>query len=349
MTKGDPVAAITTRLGDGSKLEMTPAEIRADVEDGVAAAEKRARVAPLAADEIDHLVDIFSSSARFSAVDVGDEVILSSDGTCSLDTGLLGEQLLVYQNSLGADILELATWDYSYKAIKTIVTSEAQTMKAAQLATVAPLQYGAMPDLGRYSQPDGPVANWSELMPQGRIDDARAAQEQAVDLAVDDMVFCADHLWAAGADGMNYDTAGASGDADLLATLRTVETLHEKYPDIGLEVGMASEMVLGMHGELEYKGHRLAGMWPREQQRVVTEAGATIFGPTVTTNTTRSVAWNVARACALIKPCMDEATIPVHPNVGMGVCGVPMSAFPPHDAVSRVSRAMVDILKIDGL
>ena len=125
--------------------------------------------------------------------------------------------------------------------------------------------------------------------------------------------------------------------------------LRERYPDIGLEVGMASEMVLGMHGELEYDGKRLAGMWPRAQQQVVEAAGATIFGPTVTTNTTRSVAWNVARACTLIKPCMDDARIPVHPNVGMGVCGVPMSGFPPHDAVSRVSKALVEILKIDGL
>jgi len=340
---------ITTRLGDGSPIEMTPSEIRADVEDGSTAAARRAKVPPLTDDELDHLCEIFSSNARFSAVDVGDEVILSSDGTCSIDAGLPGDQVRVYQNSLGADILELATVDYSYKAVKTIVSSEAQAMKVAQLATVAPLAYGAMPDLGRYSRPDGPIENWSELMPRGRIGEARAAQEEAAELAVEDMVFCADHFWEAGADGMNYDTAGASGDADLLATLRTVETLREKYPDIGLEVGMASEMVLGMHGELEYKARRLAGMWPREQMQVVQEAGATIFGPAVNTNTTKSVAWNTARSCTLIKPCMADAEIPVHPNVGMGVCGVPMSAFPPHDAVSRAARAMVDILKIDGL
>ena len=39
----------------------------------------------------------------------------------------------------------------------------------------------------------------------------------------------------------------------------------------------------------------------------------------------------------------------IHPNVGMGVGGVPMSPYPPADAVSRVSRALVDILKVDGL
>jgi dimethylamine--corrinoid protein Co-methyltransferase len=46
---------------------------------------------------------------------------------------------------------------------------------------------------------------------------------------------------------------------------------------------------------------------------------------------------------------MDVAEIPVHPNVGMGVGGVPMSPYPPADAVSRVSRALVDILGCDGL
>jgi dimethylamine--corrinoid protein Co-methyltransferase len=340
---------IATRLGDGSRVELTPAEIRADIEDGVAAAVKRAKVPPLAAGEVDHLVDIFTSTVRFTSVDVGDEVILSSDGTCSLSAGLPGEQVLIYQNSLGADILELATADYSYKAVKTVVTSESHEMKTAQLTTVAPLQYGAMPDLGRYSQPDGPLPNWSQLLPMGRIDEARAAQEEAIELAVDDMVYCGDHLWSAGADGLDFDTAGASGDADLLATLRAVATLRDRYPDIGLQVGMASEMVLGMHGELEYGGRRLAGMWPQAQMEVVQEAGATIFGPAVNVNTTKSVAWNTARACTLIKPCMDGARIPVHPNVGMGVCGVPMNGSPPHDAVSRAATAMVGILKIDGL
>jgi dimethylamine--corrinoid protein Co-methyltransferase len=297
---------IVTRMGDGSRVEMTPSEIRADVEDGVAAAAKRAKVLPLTAEEIDHLVDIFSSKARFGSVDYGDEIILSSDGTCSLDAGSMVDNIISYQNSLGADILELATYDYSYKAVKTIVTAETQYMKMAQLNTVAPLQYGAMPDLGRYSRPDGPIANWSELLPLGKIDEARAAQEEAMELAQEDMLFVCDHLWEAGTDGMNFDTAGASGDADLLATLETIETLRERHPDIGLEVGMAAEMVLGMHGELTYKGRRLAGMWPHDQMQVVQQAGATIFGPSVNVNTTKSVAWNSARACTLIKPCMAD-------------------------------------------
>ena len=71
-----------------------------------------------------------------------------------------------------------------------------------------------------------------------------------------------------------------------------------------------------MHGELTYRGKRLAGMWPKDPRNVAQETGVTMFGPAVNVNTTKSVAWNVARACALIKPCMVEAESPIHPHVG---------------------------------
>jgi dimethylamine--corrinoid protein Co-methyltransferase len=57
----------------------------------------------------------------------------------------------------------------------------------------------------------------------------------------------------------------------------------------------------------------------------------------------------MARALTLIKPCLAEAQIPIHPNVGMGVGGVPMFVHPPVDAVCRAAKAFVDILKVDGL
>ncbi len=341
--------SVRTRLGDGSLVEMTPSEIRADLVEGMELGARRAKAPPLSEAEIDHLLDIFASEAKFSAVDMGDEIVLSFDGTGNLDSGARVDELYSYQSHRGADMLELFSIDYSYKAIKTILSYETQVMKVAQLNTLAPLQYGAMPDLGRYSMPDGPIPNWSELMPLGRIEEARDAQVAAIDHAVADMVFVAEGMWEAGADGMDFDTAAAAGDGDLLATLTAVEKIKHRHPDCGIELGMASECVLGMHGELTYKGRRLAGMWPQDQVQVAQEAGATIFGPAVNVNTTKSVAWNVARACTIIKPAMAVAEIPVHPNVGMGVGGVPMSPYPPADAVSRVSRALVDILKCDGL
>jgi dimethylamine--corrinoid protein Co-methyltransferase len=210
-------------------------------------------------------------------------------------------------------------------------------MRQAQLLTTVPLQYGAMPDLGRYTQPDGPVPNWSELLPLGRFDEARAAQEEAVEQSADDIEFVAEGMVQAGADGLDLDTVGAAGDADFLAALKAVQAIRARFPDFGIQFGMASEFVLGMHGQLEYDGKRLAGLWPLDQLRLAQKAGATVFGPAINVNT--------GKTC----PCMAEAQIPVHLNVGMGVGGVPMHVSPPLDAVSRAARAAVDILKIDGL
>ncbi len=282
-------------------------------------------------------------------MDIGDEVVLSFDGTGTQQQGSRVDALLQYEQCFASDSCELYHIDYSYKAVKTIVGSEQQAMKEAQERVTIPVHYGAQPDLGRYSEPDGPCGNWSELLPAMRIDEARAAQETAVELAVDDMLYVAGQMWEAGADGINFDTAGAGGDADFLATLLAVERLRAKYPDMGIMVGMSGEFVLGTHGQLEYKGVRLAGLKPAGQLEVVQEAGATVFGPAVNVNTSRTVAWNTARALTFMKPCMAVAKIPVHANVGMGVGGVPMNAFAPVDAISRCSRACVDILHLDGL
>ena len=340
---------IVTRQGDGSAVSLTRSELKSELEEGTRAAAARARAPELLADELDHLLDIFASRARFSAVDIGDEVVLSFDGSGTPQQGGRVDALVQYEQCLGADTCELFHIDYSYKAIKTIVGAEQQAMKEAQERVTIPVHYGAQPDLGRYSRPDGPCGNWSELLPAMRIDEARAAQEEALELAVEDMVHVAGALYEAGAEGINFDTAGAGGDADLLATLLAVERLRAAYPAMGIMVGMAAEIVLGTHGELEFHGTRVAGLKPEGQCRVVQEAGATIFGPAVNVNTSRTVAWNVARALTFMKPCMDVARIPVHANVGMGVGGVPMNAFSPVDAVSRCSRACVDILKVDGL
>ena len=233
---------------------MTPGEIREDLLAGTEIGARRAKAPPLSDAEIDHLLDIFSTESKFSAVDMGDEVCLSFDGSGNLDSGTRVDELYSYQSHRGADMLELFSIDYSYKAIKTILSYETQAMKVAQLNLIAPTQYGAMPDLGRYSMPDGPIPNWSELMPLGKIAEARDAQVAAIDHAVRDMVFVAEGMWEAGADGMDFDTAGAAGDGDFLATLTATETIKGRYPDIGIELGMASECVLGMHGELTYKG-----------------------------------------------------------------------------------------------
>jgi len=83
--------------------------------------------------------------------------------------------------------------------------------------------------------------------------------------------------------------------------------------------------------------------------KVAEAAGVDIYGVAVSTATTESVAWNLARAVTFVKAASEASSIPVHANVGMGVCGVPMMEQPPIDAVTRVSKALVQIGKADGL
>jgi len=69
----------------------------------------------------------------------------------------------------------------------------------------------------------------------------------------------------------------------------------------------------------------------------------------VNTNSNMSFPWNIARAVTFIKACSEASNIPVHANVGMGVGGTPMAYVPPTDVVSRATKALVEIAKIDGL
>ena len=100
---------IKTRLGDGSLVEMTRSELRAELEAGTQAAADKAKVPPLAEDELDHLLDIWASPSRFSAVDIGDEVVLSVDGAAA-GTFLSSQQnVQVYEQLFGFDIVELGS------------------------------------------------------------------------------------------------------------------------------------------------------------------------------------------------------------------------------------------------
>ena len=206
-----------------------------------------------------------------------------------------------------------------------------------------------MPNLGLYSQPDGPFPNPAELLPSGKIDEARQSLENTVVDAVKDIVFVAGAMYESGADGINLDSVGAAGDADFLASLMAAEQLRAKYPEVCIELGMAGEFILGMHGQLEYKGVRLAGLYAHDQVKLAEQAGVTMFGPVVNTNTSESSPWNLARAITFMKACGETATIPIHPNMGMGVGAVTVNDHPPVDIVSRSSKAMVELVRLDGL
>ena len=348
------MSKIYTRLGDGTSIELDEKDLRCDLENGTADAAERGKIPPLSDDDLKELYEICSSSGQFSRVSRGREVVLSNDGMTAkvrrmgIEVDRI-QGLQIHERAFGADILEIDHLDYSYKAIKPIVPEEIPALEQSLSSTVAPLFYGAMPNLGYYSQPDGPVPNPSDLMVKGEIDAARHAGEEAIEYAVRDIVFVASQMYEAGADGIDIDTVGAAGDTDFAAALRATEILREKYPEICIEMGMSGEFTLGMHGDVTYDGVRLAGLYPHEQVKLAEKAGATIFGPVVNTVTNKSVPENIARAVTFIKACVEATRMPVHANMGMGVGAVPICDILPMDAVSMASKAMVEMTRLDGL
>jgi dimethylamine--corrinoid protein Co-methyltransferase len=344
----------TTRMGDGFAIELTEDEIKRDIEDGTADAAERGKIQPLSDDDQRHLLDIFKCPDKFVGVERGREVVLSYDsGTTKFKrvnvTVSKIQSLQIYERILGADTLELAHIDYSFKPVKPIVMFERPILEQALLLTIPPLFYGAMPNLGLYSRPDGPCDNPADLLPNGKIAEARASYEEQIEYATKDMVYVASQMYEAGADGINFDTTAAAGDPEFMATLKAIEILRKKYPSMCIQMGMASEFVLGMHGELYHDGVRLAGLYPHKQLELAEKVGVTIFGPTVNIVTNKSLPWNIARAVTFTKACSEISSIPIHACMGMGVGGVPLTLSPPVDALSRASKAMVEIARLDGL
>lgn len=345
---------IETRMGDGFRVELSEAEVRKDLEKGTLDAAERAKVPPLTEDELRYLYEIHACPDRIVGVERGKEVCLTYDSaTTKIKRANVPvskiQSLQIFERALGADTLELAHIDYSFKPVKPIVVFEKPIMEQILLITIPPLFYGAMPNLGLYSQPDGPCPNPMALMPQGKIAEAQASYEESVELAVKDMVYVGSEMYESGADGINFDTTAAAGDAEFLAALRAAEILKKKYPEMGIEMGMASEFILGLHGELTYDGVRLAGLYPQNQVKLAAKAGVTIFGPAINIVTNKSLPFNLARSVTYTKACANASEIPIHADLGMGVGGVPLTITPPVDALSRASKAHVEICRLDGL
>jgi dimethylamine---corrinoid protein Co-methyltransferase len=351
---------ILTRMGDGERVKMTVDELKEDIAAGSEDAARKAKIPPLSGEEQQQLFDIMADPSKTVSVSPGEEVIVTDDGgtmsfyTCQ-DGGGVGvplsrmQAILVYERACGADTTSMGHSDYSFKPVKPIINFEMNEYYTNSMMTTAPFFYGAQPNMGLYYQPDGPCPNPADLMPAGKIKEARDAQEQAARYLEKDLVFVGKKMASVGCEGLNFDTSGSAGDADFKAALEAVRKLKKELPHMPVIMGSANEFVLGMHGAVSFDEHKLAGMYPHKQVKVVEAAGADIYGAAVGTNTGESVAWNLARTLTMVKETVKNADIPVHVNVGMGVGGVPMMESPPPDSVSRVSKALVQIGKIDGL
>ena len=221
---------IFTRYGDGTPLEMSASDLMADLEAGTADAAERGNIPALNKEELQYLLEIFKSPYNFVSVERGNEVILSYDaGTLKIRRVGVNvdriQALQIYEKLFGADTMELCHVDYSFKPIKPIVTMERPILEQALLSTHIPLFYGAMPNLGLYSQPDGPFPNPAELLPRGKIKEAQDSYEATVDAAVNDILYVSKGMHESGADGINLDTVGAAGDADFQASLTAAFTV----------------------------------------------------------------------------------------------------------------------------
>ncbi len=348
------------RMGDGKRVFLTKEKIIEEIEAGTADAADLGEISTLSGDEIDKLAEILMMPGKAVSVEQGMEVPVTHDiGTLRIDgdqgnsgVGIPSSRLvgcMMHERAFGADTMELGHIDYSFKPVKPVIANECQAMEVCQQNMIIPLFYGAMPNMGLYYTPDGPFENPGDLMKAFKIQEARESMEHAAEHMTRDMVWIMQRLFASGTDGVNFDTTAAAGDGDFYGTLHAVEALRTQFPDMYIEVGMAGELVLGMHGELEYDGVGLAGLWPHQQAPLVAKAGANVFGPVVNTNTSKTSAWNLARAVTFIKAAVEVSTLPCHVDMGMGVGGIPMLETPPIDAVTRASKAMVEIAGVDGI
>lgn len=351
---------ILTRMGDGELVSVSMAEVKADILAGTRDAAERAEVPELSADDVQQLLEIIAEPSRAVSVAPGQEVIVTDDG-CSMsfyagqDSGGIGipmsrlQAILTYERACAADTTSLGHSDYSFKPVKSIINFEMNEYYHASMMTTAPFFYGAQPNLGLYFQPDGPHPNPADLLPRRKIKEARATQEAAAQQLREDLVFVGKKLNSVGCEGLNFDTCGSAGDADFLAALQAVADLKAATPNMPVIMGAAGEFILGMHGELAVDGKLLAGMYPHQQAVAAEAAGAHIFGVAIGSNTTKSLAWNIARTVTFVKETVAVAGIPIHVNAGMGVGGVPMMEAPPIDSVTRASKSLVQIGKADGL
>ena len=348
------------RMGDSTTEYHSKDRIMGDIEAGTNDAAELGDIPALSDDDKERIADILMSPQKMVSVDRGNEVPVTHDiGTLRIDgdqgnsgTGIPASRLtgvMTHERAFGTDTMELGHIDYSFKPVKPVVSQECQTMEVCQQNMTVPLLYGAMPNMGLYYQPDGPFKNPSDLMREFKLQEAKEQIEGAADELTNDMVWTVDKLYKSASDGVNFDTIGAAGDGDFYASVQAIEALRKRFPNIYIEAGMASESVLGMHGEFEYDGTTLAGLWPHEQAPLIGKAGANLYGPVCNTSTGNSTSWNLARAVTFIKAAVESSPIPCHVNMGMGVGGIPMFETPPVDAVTRCSKAMVEVAGVDGI
>ncbi|HII92964.1 MAG TPA: [dimethylamine--corrinoid protein] Co-methyltransferase [Methanosarcina sp.] len=349
-----------TRMGDGRRIEMTKEELKKDIEAGASEAAKKIKVPDLTDNEKGHLLEIFTAPERVVSVSPEDLIVMSTDvGPDTIhmnysEFGGVGVPVhtvtanMIAERVVGHDCVMNTFRAGNFKGTSVSIIQVQQDIENLVKNSIAPSLYVGMPNFGAYYKPDGPFDNVGDLISKGKVEEGLKIYEDIIPACKHDISWVAEMTAQVGVDGINIDTAAAGGDGEFLASLQATEEIKEKT-EMSVLLNMANHFVLGMHGGIKYDGQTLGNMMPHQQVKVAEKAGVDIFGPVVNTNTKKSVAWNVARAVTAIKECSRVANIPIHPNLGMGVCGAPMVEIPPIDAVSRAAKALVEIGRADGI
>ena len=352
---------ILTRMGDGQWIRLSAAQVKEDILAGTKDAADRGKIPELTSAEQEQLFKIVADENRVVGVKPGQEVVLTDDVTSlrmNQDEGAGGGigipisppmTMLVQERAYAQDSTLLGAAIGPGMAGKVEINWKMQEIETTQLLLTVPMLYLSGAFLLFYYEPLGPYGNPADLLPQGKIQESRDAQEEAAAAATEDLVWLGTKLASVGVDCLNLDTTAAAGDAEFYAALKAVQKLKEVVPEIAIKMGMATEFITGVHGQITFNGQRLAGVYPHQQLKMAEEAGVDIFGPVINTNCSKSFPWNIARTVTFVKQTSVVSNIPIHANAGMGVGGVPMHPTPPIDCVSRVAKAMVQIGKVDGL
>jgi len=153
---------IFSRMGDGSALWLSEDELRHELRSGSEDAADRGKIAPLNEGELERLYEICAEPRKVVSVEPGHEVVHSFDAG-SLKFPLRGGvpvdrlgTVMAHERAFCSDTFEVGHSDYSFKPVKAIISEERQSMEQIQLNATIPVYYGAMPNLGLYTDTANP-------------------------------------------------------------------------------------------------------------------------------------------------------------------------------------------------
>ena len=218
-------------------------------------------------------------------------------------TGSAVLERVVYRTTTAPTSSSSGTSSTATRRCKTILPFQQQVMRTCQLRVTAPVQYGAKPNLGRYSSPTAPAANWFELLPRGDIAEARAAQVEAMEHATKDMCYVVEGMVDAGADGMDFDTTGGRRRRRPLghAARRQAGSATRARTPASRSAG---RRVRDRHARRARVGGPPAGRpcGRRASSRCARTPAPPSSGRRSTSARRSRCAWNTARSCTVIKP-----------------------------------------------